>query len=190
MSAAWKLVPTPLLAKYPGACSPEFCWSSLWHCRSGAIAVGSTREIQCDRLQPRPRRSYPAKYQVLICRQLVRPQLPRPQQLQASLPSSSRPVRNPGPQSPPTAKLSRPNFCPLAASAWFEAGKKSRSGPETLAPSTFDSTKRKSTSAETTERSGRLLSVLEESYPVPRRRLRRLEFLSFFSSFYRPSSTV
>ena len=41
-SAAWKLAPTPLLAKYPGACSPGLCWSSLWHCRSGAIAVGST----------------------------------------------------------------------------------------------------------------------------------------------------
>src|SRR6266853_3339911 len=200
-SAAWKLAPTRLLAKYPGACSPEFCSSLPWHCPSGAIVAGSTRERQCGRLQPRSRRRSLAKYPVLICRQQVRrpeylprppspkprkPQLPPPPQLLASLPSSSRPARNPGPRSPPTAELSRPNFCPRAASARSEAGRKSSSGPETLAASTFDSTERRSIPAENTGRSRPLLLVLEESYRLPRHRLRRRKFLSFFSSFYRP----
>ncbi len=159
---------------------------------TGSPTAGSTPSVQPASASSGKASSIAPKIpQDLAPQNLSAPPLPPPlPQLLANLRSSSRPAKNPGSRSPPTANLPRPNFWPPAASALSEAGKKSSSRWETPAASTFISTERSLTPEENSARSKPLLLVPRESFRMPRPRLRRLNFVSFFSSICRPPSAV
>jgi len=154
--------------------------------------------------QPRLRPGVRSSHQLLICpttssRQMVsRPEYlpgvvpktshdlaPASPQFRASLRSASGPARNPGPRSPQTAKLSRSELLACWQRARGPRPKEITSGRGKRRWRRFDSTKRKSTQAETRRgqdcyfRSSGIL-------PMPRHRFDALSFSLLSSLTARP----